>query len=155
MPRRPTPTNILAARGAIRAGQRQSEPDFTIDIPDCPAWITSPEAREWFREQAEDAAEAGIMARPHGTALAGAAFFLQEFIECEKAIREQGRTAVSESGAVYQHPLIGIRNKAWDKVVKMLIEFGFTPAARSTIKVGAVKAAADSLESFNAEERQA
>ena len=155
MGRRKTPTSILAARGSIRAQGRKGEPDFRIEIPPCPKWVKLKLARDWYKEQAEYAAEAGIMSAPFGTALAGAAFYLQEFIQCEKGIVKQGRTNIAQSGAPYQNPLVGIRNKAWDKVLRVLVEFGYTPAARSSIKVGATKQAANSLQSFNDDEREA
>ncbi len=155
MARRPTPTAILEQRGSWRAAGREGEPDFSVEIPPCSELVESEYARAWYSEQAAFAAEAGIMSAPFGTALSGAAYYVQEYQELCADIRKEKRTYMDDRGNPRANPKVAMRNVAWDKILKILIEFGYTPAARSAIKVGITKPSKGSLESFNAEERHA
>lgn len=50
-------------------------------------------------------------------------------------MERQGTTVATENGAVYQHPAVGMRNKAWDQIKSLCKEFYLTPAARVGAKV--------------------
>jgi P27 family predicted phage terminase small subunit len=42
---------------------------------------------------------------------------------------------ITAQGNLIQHPGVGVMNRAWERVVKLLREFGMTPSARASIHV--------------------
>lgn len=50
-----------------------------------------------------------------------------------KRIEKEGDTCESESGALYQHPAVGIRNRASERIVQLSQHFGLSPTARGRI----------------------
>ena len=132
---KPTPTEILALRGSWRAHGREGEPQFQVEVPDCPSWV--PESgREWYRAHAEQAAAAGYMSKPMQTALALGAFALADFLELERQLQESGYTYTTDKGNVLANPLVHLRNTAWKNLLVICREYGFTPASKTGIKVG-------------------
>lgn len=53
-----------------------------------------------------------------------------DFIEADRIIREEGRVARSDKGAVYQHPAVGMKNKAAGRIKQLGALFGWSPADR-------------------------
>ena len=43
--------------------------------------------------------------------------------------------ATTDKGNVIQHPAVGVRNKAWERVVKLARQFGMTPSARAGMAI--------------------
>ena len=146
---KPTPTEVLRLVGSRRAESRVNEVEFTLATPTCPEWV--PEgARAWFDDHAQSAADAGYMTEEFQTALAGAAYWLGEFLELDKLIKETGRMQTTSNGNVQTSALVTQRRQAWEEHRKLLIEFGFTPSSKSAVKSSPNKPGANSLEAFNA-----
>jgi len=138
----PTPTALLEARGSWRANGREGEPQFPVEIPDCPSWV--PEAgRDWYLAHAAQAAAAGYMSAPMQTALALGALALADFLELERQVRETGYTYTTDKGNILANPLVHLRNKAWAQLLTICREYGFTPASKTSVKVGGMKVAKD------------
>ena len=56
-----------------------------------------------------------------------------EFQRLAQAVREEGHTSVTDKGNVIQHPLVGAKNKAAERMLKFACQFGLTPSARTSI----------------------
>ena len=60
---------------------------------------------------------------------------VQEFDYLLKRLAKEDHVAMSANGALYQHPLVGAKNKAAERLIKTAKEFGLTPWARSKMDV--------------------
>jgi len=56
--------------------------------------------------------------------------------EAMKRVREDGEILESHTGSYYQHPALGVANRARAAMVPILREFGMSPASRSGLHVG-------------------
>lgn len=57
-----------------------------------------------------------------------------EWVEARKKLEREGSVVYSPNGYPQVSPYVTISNKAWDKMYKMLTEFGMTPASRTKVK---------------------
>jgi P27 family predicted phage terminase small subunit len=56
------------------------------------------------------------------------------WIDAEKKLKISGPVLVAkESGNLYQNPYLSVANRAWEQMLKMLGQFGLTPAERSRL----------------------
>ena len=51
----------------------------------------------------------------------------------------------TDKGNVIQHPIVGVMNKAHERLIKLLREFGMTPSARAGIAIANKEAKADPM----------
>jgi len=58
--------------------------------------------------------------------------------EANRRIEEEGMVLRSVTGGFYQNPFLSIVTRSMDQVVKLLAEFGLTPAERTRV-LSAVK----------------
>ncbi|MEN1682079.1 MAG: phage terminase small subunit P27 family [Planctomycetota bacterium] len=63
----------------------------------------------------------------------------QRVAEAQRQIEAEGLTCTAESGAQYQHPAVGVQNKAFDLIHKLHAKFSMTPSDRAGIKPGSTK----------------
>jgi P27 family predicted phage terminase small subunit len=49
--------------------------------------------------------------------------------------RKVGATVNTDKGNVVQHPILGAKNKASERILKFAAHFGMTPAARAKLEV--------------------
>jgi len=145
--RKPTPTALRALRG--NPGRRllnRREPKPKGGLPPCPPNVKG-EARAAWRQIAKMLRDAGI-----GTVLDRNAMMLlveawQTWVTATTALRQSGLLIKSPSGYPLQNPLLAIANKAHEQLVRLLAEFGMTPASRTRIQVG-LPQAPDPFEDF-------
>jgi len=76
----------------------------------------------------------GLLSPVDGPALALYCLAWQELLEATAKIEANGMVSVSEKGAEYQHPLVGIRHKAMELIAKIGAKFGMTPSDRAGLK---------------------
>lgn len=131
---RPTPTPILKARGSWRAKKRAGETPAAPGAPTAPAWLED-EARETWERLVDELLPLGVVTALDQTALAILCQAVLDYVGARKIVREEGITLVSVKGAIYQHPVVGIANRAWERVLRACKEFGLTPAARAGLKI--------------------
>lgn len=82
--------------------------------------------------------EMGVLTKADGLALALLCEPLVRYIEARDLVEAEAKgpdkikfIATTDKGTVYQHPLVGVMNKAWEQAAKMAREFGLTPSSRS------------------------
>ena len=111
-------------------------PAPAIEIPPFPKWASANAAAYW-KEIARYLFDNGLLTRLDQVALALLCEALAEYCECREIVaaaatsEEGGAKYVTwtDKGNIIQHPAVGVMNKAWQKVVKLLIQFGMTPSA--------------------------
>ena len=75
----------------------------------------------------------GLLSEIDGSALAAYCQAFSRWAEAEIGLRVTGLTALTKEGNEYQHPLVGVANKAMLIMHKFLVEFGMTPSCRTRI----------------------
>jgi len=129
----------LALRGSTRAKSRAAEPAPIDGAPDPPDWFEGEALAEWHRQIAELSAR-GLIDRAYRVPLV---LFCEAWAEYVFALQElaklKSRTAQSDAGNVYQHPLVGIRNKAADRLDKLGRQFGYSPATKTNVAGASTK----------------
>jgi P27 family predicted phage terminase small subunit len=127
----PKLTNITPFTG----GKRHKKPptEAPIEITEPPDFL-SEGAKQHFRETAKALAEMQILADSDVPALAMYAETYQIRQDALEIVAEEGLTLTSpRNGFLIQHPALGIANTAQDRCLKMMKEFGLTPASRKRI----------------------
>ena len=138
---RPTPSAVQKRRGTYRPERRRGEPTPEVGVPDAPDWL-GPEASEHWSEIAELLDAMGVLALVDQIALGLLCDSLAEYVQAKDIVEQAARAgevkflSTTDKGNVIQHPAVGVKNKAWERTLKMLREFGMTPSARAALKVG-------------------
>lgn len=130
---KPTPTNVLKVRGSWRADTRDGEPQAS-GVPHPPAWLEGVALAKW-QEYVPQLERMGLLGECDADALVAYCEAWAEFVEATEYIKEHGRIAISENGGEYQHPMVGIKNKAVERMNRLGSQFGWTPSARTGLKV--------------------
>lgn len=125
---KPTPTKILEDRGSWRANDRKGEVVHRVGAPDCPEWLDDEARAEWSRQVAGMAE--GVLSQVDRGFLAAYCAAWSEFVACQQYIEEHGHTSVTDKGNEIQHPMVGIRNKAAERMNRFGSQFGFSPSSR-------------------------
>lgn len=129
----PTPTETLKRRGSWRVVSREGEPEVAIEIPPCPSWVRE-RAKPYWDEIAETLFGMGLLGKPHSTALGLLVEALADYIRrCEQA--EVTPEVVETEKGSFAHPIHGMVDKAWSRVLKALREFGLTPASIAAVQI--------------------
>lgn len=74
----------------------------------------------------------------------------EEFFGARKEIEEFGATAYTDKGTCYQHPAVGRKNKAIQRIRQIGGDFGMSPAARVGLNIQPPKQQ-NSLAAFKAQ----
>lgn len=126
----PTPTKLLKARGSWRAKTRPNEPAPPPAIPDAPDWLSAEARAEWER-QVLQLTPLGLLAKADRALLAAYCEAWAEFVEAVEFVAEHGHTSTTELGNVIQHPMVGIKNRAAERLNRFAQQFGFSPSSRT------------------------
>lgn len=129
---RPTPTSVLKVRGSWLVRNRKGEP-VADGIPDTPAWLDGVALEAW-QQLVEKLHRMGLLGDIDGHALALYCEAYQEFCFAREYIKEHGMISVSEKGGEYQNPMVGIKNKAAERMNRLGSQFGWSPSARVGLK---------------------
>ena len=103
-------------------------------MPEPPAWLDGIGLAA-FTDVAEKLHRMGVIGDIDAHALALYCDAYQEYCEARDYIKEHGKIAVSEKGGEYQHPMVGIKNKAAERMNRLGSQFGWSPSARVGLKV--------------------
>lgn len=134
-PPKPTATKVL--QGTFRKDRAPAhEPKPKATLPACPQWLT-PAARKEWRRVAKELAALGLLSELDRTALAMYCQALAEYLEAKAIVGDEGITTLTDKGNVIQHPAVGVRNNAWQRVLKAAAEFGMSPSSRTRVSVPA------------------
>lgn len=130
--RKPIPTALKLVRG--NPGRRPlpgNEPIARIGAK-APDWL-SDAAKEHWPLIAKQLTDAGILTELDAPALG---LYCEAFVRWKHAneqVAKFGPVVKAPSGFPVQSPFLAISNRAWEQMLRMLIEFGMTPSSRSRI----------------------
>jgi P27 family predicted phage terminase small subunit len=127
-----TPTKILERRGSTTTYERGAEPEVAAEYPDPPEWLQA-KPREYWAKLAPMLVGMGVLGKPYTVAYALLVDAIADYVDMTEQAAKVPAVAVSSAGARYQEPLVGMRNKAWQRVLVALREFGATPSAISSV----------------------
>lgn len=122
--------------GTYRADRRRGEPQAPAEVPPVPEWLDA-DSRRYWSELAPWLERANLLTRLDQAALALLCQSLSDYLAARAVVdaaAEQTGTrfvSVTDAGNVIQHPAVGVLNRAWERVVKLLREFGMTPSSRA------------------------
>lgn len=125
---KPTPAAVKKANGTFRK-DRDAGLELPSGVPACPIFL-SKSAKELWPILGKLLAERAIISTSDQLAFALLCQAWADYRDCVERLAKEGLTCEGNSGAIYQHPLVGQRNRAWLQVMKGCQEFGLTPSAR-------------------------
>lgn len=132
--RKPTPTALKVVRG--NPGGRplnEHEPKPPRASPEkIPDWL-SPQAREHWPEVAKQLADAGVLTDLDRPALAQ---YCEAFVIWRQAydkVLKFGLVVKAQSGFPVQSPYLSIAKQQSERMLRILTEFGCTPASRTRV----------------------
>lgn len=139
---RPTPTALKLIKGERKDRINFDEPKPTPGRPTMPSWLPL-EAKKLWRQIAPELERMGVLTKADGLALEGLVSVTDLIRRVEAQIREDG-VAVSDDKhtdadgrpAKRKHPLFPTLVSLRQLQLAYLKEFGGTPSARSSLKVG-------------------
>ena len=132
--RKPKPTALKLITG--NPGKRplpKNEPMLETGA-DMPEWL-SEAAREHWPLVSKQLTDAGIMTQIDAQALGLYCEAFARWRDANERVAKFGSVVKAPSGFPVQSPYLAIANKAWDQMMKALVEFGMTPSSRSRVSV--------------------
>ena len=135
MGRKRKPTDLHVAQGThqpCRHGDPTSEPQFTDagSATDPPDWLGEHGRRVWI-ELAPQLSSQRCLTQADLPAFACYCSAWDDFHAALSEIESDGRVATSDKGGLYQHPAVGMKNRATAIIKTFGSEFGLTPSARA------------------------
>lgn len=146
---KPTPTIKLAQRGSWRAKHRADYKARIIrECPSMPSWLNDITKREW-RRIIPLLKNFGILRKADKTTLEMYCSAYAEWRDYEAEIAKlESRFIKQPSGRVCPHPLIGLRDRAFDRLRKIAAELGLSPTSRTGLNIYQGPAVDDKLTRF-------
>lgn len=146
----PLPTAVKRLRG--NPGKRtlsngEPRPATADRTPGAPRWLSEEGRKAWRKiapilHGAQLLTDADVM----GLGMLCEAFAL--FMDARDTVAVEGLFIQSERGGVYQHPAVGVMNRARADLLRWAVQFGMTPSARSRIAVSPADETDDLAEWF-------
>lgn len=128
---RPTPTERLRLVGSRHVYDRKNEPEAVVGDPEPPDWLSDGACRQWL-VMIERLRGMQVLSKGDREALAQFCCCWDQYERLEQAC-QTAEFLVAGRGGMVANPIFGLRDRAWDRVLKMGREFGYTPAARADI----------------------
>ena len=143
--RKPKPTHLRLVTG--NAGKRpipKGEAKPALELPMPPPELSDDAKVEWGRVSAE-LYRVGLLSKIDRAALAAYCQAYGRWMQAERALARMaasdpimnGLLIKTSNGNAIQNPLVGTANKAMNDMVRIAVEFGMTPSARSRIEASA------------------
>ena len=143
---KPLSARVLKARGSWRAKAREREEllaansdhgegvSETSEFIESPDWL--PNGHDFWKSVGQRLIDDGKLdSELDMMAFSMLARSLSDYEAALKILDAEGYICTSEAGAKYQHPCVGIANKARDAYLKIAKEFGLVgPASRENIQ---------------------
>lgn len=129
------PTEQKKLEGTYRADRAaKCEPKPRVEVPHCPKWLNGAARLEYMRH-AKMLSSLRVMTEADRLALAAFAHEFGAWREAETMVGVLGAVLISEkTGAPYLNPWQNIASNHFKNMVKLMQEFGLTPASRSRIE---------------------
>lgn len=140
--RKRKPTQILRFQGTLRPHRRPAnEPQPNsgqserAKPPQRPAWVTGEARKEWERLEGK-LNGAGLLTTWDRSLFVAYCVTWKEYVACQRKLKSlDDYTIETKKGNVIQHPLVGIRNQAYKRLLQLCGEFGLSPSARAHLDV--------------------
>ena len=136
----PTPTPIKLDRGSWR-GVSESKKCVTAQTgkPRCPAWL-DPKAKQAWKAIIPELEKLGVIATCDGKALALLCEAFAEWKNAKEKVSKMGEVIPIKNpdGSLkylQQNPYVSIARKSGSDLLRLLREFGLTPASRTRIEI--------------------
>lgn len=127
------PTNLKLLEG--NPGKRpipQYEPKPKPIRPKRPAWLDNEAKREWDR-LAPELEKLGLLTTIDGTAFAAYCQSYSRWRQAEETLKKHGTVFKTPSGYIQQLPQVAIARNYAKIMREFCMQFGLTPASRSSI----------------------
>lgn len=121
------PTALHKRNGTYRPG-KHGGPALRVELPESPPDMCPVAVAQW-NIIGRQLAEAGLVSTIDQTALRMLCESMALYLESCDLIKTEGLVVGGKTK--YQHPAVGIRNKAWAQIVTVARQFGMTPSART------------------------
>jgi P27 family predicted phage terminase small subunit len=131
-PPKPTALKELAGNPGKRP-LNHNEPKPQVIAIECPEWITG-EGRKEYERLATLLVTLRVLTEADAAGLAAYVYEYDAWVRAERLIRKEGSVLTGEKGGKYMNPRVGIANMHFKNMLKLMMEFGLTPASRSRIE---------------------
>lgn len=121
-------------QGTTPSRNRGSAPKAS-GTPEPPDWLNGDELAEFSELLRAFEAVPGLVGKIDALAVACLAEAICEVRAARDEIAEHGATCTSEKGGIYQHPAVGRKNKALERVRYWTARFGMSPSDRASLDV--------------------
>lgn len=132
------PTAVLNVEGGYRADRHGSRLEIPDAVPHKPDWLSGIGAAVWYESVAMLSQCEGLLADIDGGLLATYCEAWQTYLDAQAIVASEGLIASSGNGVQYQHPAVGIRNKARYEILRIGSKFGMNPVDRAKLSIGGV-----------------
>lgn len=130
----PKPSEQKKLEGTYRKDRAATnEPKPKVIVPSCPQWLTAEGKRE-YKRQAKMLIALRVMTEADRMALAAYAHEYSKWREAEEIVDREGAVLVGEKGGAYLNPWKNIASNHFKNMIKLMGEFGLTPASRTRIE---------------------
>ena len=130
----PTPTALRVLRGDRASRINRAEPQPRNMSPQRPEWLSAMAVEEWDRI-APDLAAMGTVKAVDATALGAYCEAVARLRVATRLVAETGPLLLDEAGKARKNPAVGQARDASYEVRMWAREFGFTPSARSPLRI--------------------
>ena len=134
--RKPTPSALNDLRGNPgKRARNHQEPRFPDGELRCPDWLGDAGRAKWAEMLPKLQAVPGLMKPAYGDALALYCEAFEDMLDAREEIAKEGATCTSDNGGAYQHPAVGRKNKAIQRMKAFGALFGLSPSDAANLKV--------------------
>ena len=132
--RRPAPKAKLRLVGTFREDRHGNTPDPPATRAKCPVWLKGPARKQWPKIAAMLTAMR-LNSSHYTVSMALLCDALADWIRFSELARDADPIERTDKGNAIQNPIFGMKNKAWERVLKVCREFGMSPSALRGIEV--------------------
>jgi P27 family predicted phage terminase small subunit len=132
------PTAVLQLEGGYREDRHGGRMELPDSVPHKPDWLTGIAAEVWYQTVAMLSHCDGLLVDIDAGLLATYCEAWQTYLDAQAIVTREGLIATSGNGVQYQHPAVGIRNKARYEIMRIGSKFGMSPADRAKLSIGGV-----------------
>ena len=134
--RPPKPTNLIKANGTFKKHRHADRLELPNATPTMP-FVSGDVATQTFAHLSERLSRLGVLSDQDGYALQMLADAWEDYIAAREVIRRDGPTyaTTTNTGDTMWRPRpeLAMMNNAWDRLKKIIPEFGLTPSSRAKI----------------------
>jgi len=126
--RRPQPKSKLRLVGTYRQDRHGDTPDPPATKADCPSWLTE-NAKAYWPEVTTMLTAMRLNSSHHTLSIALLCDALSDWVRYSELATKEDATTTTAKGNVIQSPIVGLKNKAWTRLLVACREFGMSPSA--------------------------